>query len=44
MRTDTTFPKEGRGDQPHLKLYNATTLASIGTRRITQMSYLCIGW
>src|SRR5215218_10096618 len=28
----------GRGDQPRLKSYNAATLASIGTRRITQMS------
>src|SRR5215217_3747477 len=27
----------GRGDQPSLKSYNAATLASIGTRRITQM-------
>jgi hypothetical protein len=42
MRTRTTFPKEWWGDQPHLKLYNATTLASVGSRRITQMSDLCI--
>ena len=44
MRAGTTFRKEGWGDQPRLKLYNATTLASIGTRGIPQMSYLCIGW
>src|SRR5829696_845629 len=29
---------EGRDDRPRLKLYNAATLASIGTQRITQMS------
>jgi hypothetical protein len=34
-----TAPKRGRGDQPRLKLYNATTLATIGTRRITQLQY-----
>src|SRR5918994_5313470 len=38
MRVGTTFPKEGRGDQPHLKLYNKATLASIGGRRIPQLS------
>jgi hypothetical protein len=29
---------EGGTRQPHLKLYNATTLASIATRRIPQLS------
>src|SRR5918998_2324146 len=29
----------GRGDQPHLKLINAPTLANIGIRRITQLQY-----
>ena len=40
MRTETTFPKEGRGDRPR-QLANATTLATIGTRVITQMRDFC---
>jgi hypothetical protein len=35
-----SFRNEGRGDRPHPKPYNSTTVASIGTGRITQMSDL----
>jgi hypothetical protein len=30
----------GRGDLPRLDLTNTTTLATIGTKRITQLQYL----